>query len=170
MGFESHRIQETDNVNIKAGQFFEQAIFKGCVDDDFDVDNGYMEYKESLAWAKDHQPKKDYNNPETLDSEQLSQLKSAVSSKLTNVDEVLRFYTAIGSPLDVLHGVDGFFEIGNHIVTLDLTLNSDKIIAKADVVILADDENGMTNEIIELAANSVVDKFKEKMIHDKKLH
>ncbi len=170
MGFESYRRQETDNVNIKAGQFFEQAVFKGCVSDNTDIEHGYMEYKESLTWAKDHQPKKDYNNPETLDSQQLLQLKSAVSSKLTNVDEVLRFYTAIGSPLDVLHGVDGFFEVGDHIVTVDLTLNSDKVIAKADVVILADNENGMTDEIIDLSANSIADKFKEKMMHDKKLH
>lgn len=170
MGFESHRRQETDNINIKAGQFFEQAVFKGCVSDDTDIEDGYMEYKESLAWVKDHQPKKDYNNPETLDSEQLLKLKSAVSSKLTNVDKVLRFYTAIGSPLDVLHGVDGFFEIGDCVVTVDLTLNSDKIIAKADVVILADDDKGMTSEIVDLAANSIADKFKEKMTHDKKIH
>lgn len=170
MGFESYRRQEADNVNIKAGQFFEQAVFKGCINDDTDVDHGYMEYKESLAWAKDHQPKKDYSNPETLDSKQLLHLKSAISSKLDNVDEVLRFYTAIGSPLDILHGVDGFFEMGEHVVTVDLTLNSDKVVAKADVVILADDENGLTNEVTEMAAISIANKFKEKITHGKNLH
>lgn len=170
MGHETHRWQEDSSVNVKAGQFFEQSVFKGCVDGNTDNIREYMGYKESLDWVREHQPKKDYKNPETLDSGQLSQLKSAVSSKLPNVDEVLKFYTAIGSSLDRFHGVDGFFELGDHIVTVDLTLDPDKVIAKADVVILADDENGLTDEVIDRASLAISEKFKEKITQDKKLH
>jgi len=170
MGYEAYKKQENNNVDVKAGQFFEQAVFKGCINDDVNAVREYIGYKDSLGWVKEHQPKKDYNNPETLDSVQLSKLKNAISLKLPNIDEVLRFYTAIGSPLDILHGVDGVFELGDNIVTVDLTLDPNKVIAKADVIILADSEMGMTGEVIEKASSLIVEKFKEEIAKSKKLH
>lgn len=49
------------------------------------------------------------------------------------------FYTAVGSALDYHHGVDGFFEFRGVVVTIDVTMNPEKSIAKADVVVHPDD-------------------------------
>ncbi len=160
-GFENSHIG-----NIQAGKFFETSVFKGCVGADLDLES--MNYRNSLKWVKEHQPEKDFSKPETLDSEQLSQLKSAVSSKVPDVDKVLRFYTAVGSTLDILHGVDGLFELGEYIVTVDLTLNPNKIEGKADVIILADEEEGLNEKAIQIASSEIAEKFKQK-IETKKL-
>ena len=53
-------------------------------------------------------------------------------------NEVLRLYCALGTSLDMHHGIDGFFVLGNrHIVTFDLTarLCGEKTSRKADVII-----------------------------------
>ncbi len=150
-------------VNIQEGKFFETSVFHKCTGEDSDYKS--MNYNDSLEWVKNHQPEKNFNKPETLDSIQLSQLKSAIVSKLSDVDEVLRFYTAIGSPLDFLHGVDGFFELGEHIVTVDLTLNPNKVEGKADVIIFADAEEGLNDEVIQIASSDIAEKFKERFTH-----
>ena len=50
----------------------------------------------------------------------------------------LRFYPAIGSSFDIHHGVDCFFVLNNKVVTIDLTLNSNKDSYKADVIVTPD--------------------------------
>lgn len=150
------------NPNIQAGKFFEKAVFKSCVETD---SVSSMNYSDSLEWVKNHQPEKNLNNPETIDCAQLSQLKSMIASKLPHVNEVLRFYTAIGSSLDILHGIDGVFELGEYQVTVDLTLNPEKVNGKADVIILADDEEGLNEEAVKVAASEIAEKFKDKMTH-----
>ncbi len=155
--FDPHNMEQS---TVQAGKFFESAVFKKCTGETSDK---YMSYKDSMDWVRKHQPKKDLRNPEAVDSPQFSKLKLEISAKLPKVDEVLKFYTAIGSVLDTMHGIDGFFELGNSIVTVDLTLNERKEVAKADVVILADKNLGMTDEVIEYASTKIVEKFKEKL-------
>jgi hypothetical protein len=150
------------NVNMQAGKFFETAVFKSCTNAD---SVSGMNYKDSLDWVKKHQPEKDFKNPDTLDSKQLSKLRSEIVSRLPHVDEVLRFYTAIGSSLDILHGIDGVFELGEYQVTVDLTLNPEKTTGKADVIVLADDEDGLSDEAIQIASKDIAEKFKEKIVH-----
>lgn len=58
-------------------------------------------------------------------------LETAISS---TIGQPVKFFTAVGTPMDVLHGVDGFFECGEVQVTLDLTLNPHKTSHKADIV------------------------------------
>jgi hypothetical protein len=52
----------------------------------------------------------------------------------------LKFFTAVKSPLDKFHGIDGWFEIGEgrnlKRVTVDITLNENKDEHKADIVFL----------------------------------
>ncbi len=51
--------------------------------------------------------------------------------------ENLHFYSAVGSPLDLFHGVDAWFELDNgKRVTIDLTMNPNKDEYKADIVFL----------------------------------
>ena len=40
--------------------------------------------------------------------------------------EGVKFYTAVRSPLDRFHGVDAWFEVGDKVVTLDVTMNQNK--------------------------------------------
>lgn len=52
----------------------------------------------------------------------------------------LRFYSAVGTPLDVFHGVDGWIEFRPEggtprIVTIDVTLDPAKLEHKADVIV-----------------------------------
>lgn len=54
--------------------------------------------------------------------------------------ENVKFYTAVKSPLDKFHGIDGWFEIDKdgrlRRVTVDITMNDHKDEYKADVVFL----------------------------------
>ncbi len=55
--------------------------------------------------------------------------------------EDLRFFTAVKSPLDRFHGIDGWFEIGDEgdpkRVTVDITMNPNKDTGyKADIIFL----------------------------------
>ncbi|MBI4435222.1 hypothetical protein HY630_00980 [Candidatus Uhrbacteria bacterium] len=52
----------------------------------------------------------------------------------------IRFYSAVGTPLDVFHGVDGWVEfvpeVGTpQMVTLDATMDPEKIEHKADIIV-----------------------------------
>lgn len=47
----------------------------------------------------------------------------------------LKVYPAFGSPLDVFHGVDLFFEYCGKICTVDLTINPNKDNYKANVIV-----------------------------------
>ncbi len=72
-------------------------------------------------------------------------VRSMVSDKLGLEDRKMRFYTAVKSPLDYYHQIDGWFEIrdGDKVVkrvTVDVTINPNKKDAaseyKADIVFL----------------------------------
>jgi hypothetical protein len=45
----------------------------------------------------------------------------------------------VRSALDVFHGVDGFFEFRGVVVTIDVTINPNKVCGKADLVVSGDD-------------------------------
>ena len=66
-----------------------------------------------------------------------AKLMAIVSEK---VGMPVRFRTAVGSCADVMHGIDGFFELESGvIVTIDLTLNDNKDACKADVLVGLED-------------------------------
>jgi hypothetical protein len=107
-----------------------------------EIGKPYIPYRQALELVKNFQsgdptnPKKDF----------LRELRLAVADKLgleTDEDlEGLRAYTAVGTPLDILHGVDGFISFGapdkkEGIVTFDVTLQEDKQTGggKADLII-----------------------------------
>ena len=77
------------------------------------------------------------NSPITVVTKKLFQ---SVRRHLRNKRDqrLLEFYVAIGSALDVYHGIDMFFQIRSRIVTLDLTRRASKEDAKADFLLTAD--------------------------------
>ncbi|MEX0651917.1 MAG: hypothetical protein WD509_02365 [Candidatus Paceibacterota bacterium] len=50
-----------------------------------------------------------------------------------------RFFTAVGTSLDVHQGIDGFFEFNGVVVTIDVTMNPDKETWKADRIVHPED-------------------------------
>lgn len=113
---------------------------------------GYLPYKKALELAKRFQPL----DPETKKPQDPTapwkafpkELRLTIAEKLGLEDDKemdrLRYYTTVGSPFDVFHGVDCVIELEgrtpkeeNRDVTFDVTLRDaeEKEGAKADVVV-----------------------------------
>lgn len=129
----------------------------------------YVNYKDAMELTKAFQPA-DPTNPK---KDFLRELRLAVIDELglnAGAEERVKAYTAVGTPLDKLHGVDGFMTIKTEdgaevAVTFDVTLR-DKAYKKADLVIGEppnphEDEEGYLKLIEEYAAQ-IADKFKQK--------
>lgn len=84
---------------------------------------GFYPYRLCVEATKRCQPKA--TRPRVIS------LETFISSTLSRP---VKFYTAVGTPMDFFHGVDGFFECDGVQVTLDLTLNPHKTSHKADIV------------------------------------
>lgn len=82
----------------------------------------------------------------------------------------LSFYSAIDTPLDTFHGIDGFFECGDIRLAIDLTANPRKEDEEdnpsVDFILhrLSDkkDDEYLYNEGLEEAVNALIKIFKEK--------
>ena len=89
--------------------------------------------------------------------------------KLENPQD-FRFYSAIDTPLDTFHGIDGFFEYGDIRLAIDLTANPKKENEEdnpgVDFVLhqIPDKKNDeyLYNEGLEETANTLTKIFKEK--------
>ena len=71
----------------------------------------------------------------------MSRLEREVSERIGGS---VNFFTAVGTPLDRFHGIDGFFEFCGVVATIDLTLNPHKDSGKADMVVHRDDLGDLT--------------------------
>ena len=105
----------------------------------------YLPYRESFNFCRTHQPYGwDPTDPPTRTG---SNLYASIALKLEEtVGEFdwrdLKFFSAIGSPLDVFHGIDGWFEFRGRVVTFDLTANTAKADGyKARVILLYEEDD-----------------------------
>lgn len=114
------------------GGLLEEEVFGRCRGD-WDGET-YLSFRDSLEYAKNNQPVGwRVSDPA---SRFAGDLFSLVALKLGLDDwSELKLYGAVGTPLDIFHGVDGFFEYNGEIFTIDLTLNQHKDSYKADIVI-----------------------------------
>lgn len=103
----------------------------------------FVNFKDAMSLVKRFQPR-DMEDPERKriepsdpQSPLLRDLRLELMERLDiENDEIIKAYTAVGSELDYIHGVDAFLEIAGEIVTLDLTLKSDiSLKTKADIII-----------------------------------
>jgi hypothetical protein len=97
---------------------------------------GYVKYKEAMDIVRKSQPYKDPSEP---DPEFADDLHATVADSLELEEyKKLKLFTAVGSHLDVYHGVDAFIELEDEnmkvICTIDVTTNPNKDVAKADVL------------------------------------
>ncbi|MDB5225407.1 MAG: hypothetical protein JWL87_359 [Candidatus Adlerbacteria bacterium] len=108
------------------GRLLEDKVLGRCTS----KHRGYMRWSEAAAEVRKSQP--------AAKAAVAASLEQELRRKLPGVD--VRFYTAVGSTLDLMHSVDGFFVFeGVVTVTIDLTMNPNKDACKADVLVTADD-------------------------------
>ena len=102
------------------GRLFEEVSLGTCRA----VHRGYMRWHEAVETVRKNQP--------PLKAPMAARLEREVRAQ---IGEAVRFFTAVRSTLDVMHGCDGFFEFHGIVVTIDLTMNHCKDSAKADLLI-----------------------------------
>lgn len=109
------------------GSLFEERVIGICKAQWTGV---YMCWTDAVRQVRKNQP--------PLRTPTAAKLSAMVSEKL---GKQVRFCTSVKSCADILHGIDGFFEIVGEgtIVTIDLTLNSSKDACKADLLVGLDD-------------------------------
>ena len=114
------------------GHLFEEEVFGWCLAQPCE----YMRWREAVEAVRKNQPRQKPPVATLLERE----VSRQVGGRCV-------FYTAVRSALDKFHGVDGFFELGGRIVTVDLTMNPHKDSSKSDVLI----RRGELDDIASLA-------------------
>lgn len=114
---------------ISPGEDFEVGLLGAAVLTKGDYDMPYMSFAESVEFAKPRQPNALQRPPFVVG------LRKAIAEKCSNTSTPVKFFTAVGTPLDVYHGVDAFFEQDGAVVTIDVSLRDKEGVQKADVAI-----------------------------------
>ncbi|OHB18476.1 MAG: hypothetical protein A2854_04315 [Parcubacteria group bacterium RIFCSPHIGHO2_01_FULL_56_18] len=115
---------------IAYGSDVERALFGNASLARGEKDAGYMPFEQALEFAKKHQPNL------LARSRTVKDLRMKVAALCSDTTVPVKFFTAVGTPLDTFHGVDAFFEQGGRIATIDVSLR-EKEAVKADVLLLA---------------------------------
>ena len=113
----------------------------------------YKTYKKAMAEVveKTNQSNWDPSDPNTRVCNDLH-ATVAINLNLDDWNE-LKLYPAVGSAFDIYHGVDMFFELDGKIVTIDLTVNTDKDFYKANVIVtpeMIEDIESLAKEITDI--------------------
>ena len=99
------------------GAHWEREVFD-CSSQDFPR-AGYMRWLPAVHDAMRRQPAFPWN-PREPHTQIGLRLYESVSKHLSSGDTSLEFHCAIGTALDAWHHTDGFFRLGNRIVSIDL--------------------------------------------------
>ena len=155
--FENFGIEKAwkQGPEIADGADFEQALLGSAIDIPEGEHDHYLSFKDAIEYTKEHQPS-------IFDrSEWIKDLRARISEKCTDKDTPVKFYTAVGTPLDIYHGVDAFFEQGGRIATVDVSLHEKE--QKADVLLIGGfDEDGnitISEADMETVANQLAEKL-----------
>lgn len=129
MGLHERIIQEKAwqiGPGIQDGADVEQAILGRASLPNKDLE--YIPYKEAMNVLEEGGVQ-----PNMLErSRTINILRKIVADKCLNKNVPVKFFTAVGSQLDMYHGVDAFFKQGNRYVTIDVSMRHKEQI-KADV-------------------------------------
>lgn len=142
-----------------SGRLFEATLL-GSVGNRALCDGSYKPWRECMGLVQGCQPRQMRPTAARL----LTEVRRLVG-RLTAVD----FYTAVGSTLDLRHSVDGFFHIPacGLVVTIDVTLNPNKVYGKADLILHDEDfENlpALATRIARLFADKAKERRQEKYL------
>lgn len=136
------------------GKLLEEEIFGRC-GGSWDGKT-FFKFSDSVEYAKNNQPSSwRLSDPEPRFA---GDLFATVAQGLGLDDwSELKLYGAVGTPLDIFYGVDAFFEYEGEIITIDVTLNKNKEVYKADFVV-----NPETTDL-DVVADGIVQKMKKKI-------
>ena len=115
---------------------------------------GYMTYRSAMELAKATQPKQLCPIANRFRKDVVRELSIAKGASVS--DDQVRIFTAVGSPLDHYHSVDGWFEFEGLVVTFDVTLNPNKRHYRADVTVVMEHPE----EDFTIPSRDIVDAFK----------
>ncbi|HRY62326.1 MAG TPA: hypothetical protein P5056_00970 [Candidatus Paceibacterota bacterium] len=98
-------------------------------------DKGYLPYDKSIDLVKRIQNVTEKHNPANPEKMIVRDIKDFLEEFLKKKSENVRFYSALKTPLDIMHGVDAFFEIDLEkeegkeqqkpvVVTMDITMRA----------------------------------------------
>lgn len=141
---------------------------------------GYIRFWEALKLAKKFQPGDPTNPQKPFGRELRIALQDLLKLKTGEEMDRVRFYTAIGTPLDKIHGVDAFVEYEDldkklYHATFDFTTNPRKKVYKSDIVVLEKelpdsqlDSSGFLEKIEEYAKRTL-SKMAVREVQEKKI-
>lgn len=95
----------------------------------------YMPYSAAIEYVRKYPP-----SPLGR-SAIIKTLQGYVKSFVTNVAEPVKFFTAVGTPIDTYHGVDAIFSQGDAVATLDISMR-EKSVFKDDALLVVSFDNG----------------------------
>lgn len=121
---------------IRSGQKWELKMFGRT--SGADVIPTYLEWQEAVDEVVHSQKELEWDPCRPRTTLGLSIFECVQSYLPKHLAFRLELYSAIGTSLDVHHGVDGFFMIDNFIVTIDLSTNQ-KEFFKSDVLMVRKD-------------------------------
>ncbi len=133
-----------------------------------------MAKDEIFEFTKKHQPAEDEHDQENVSREIEQMIKEKIDKSDLPKPVAIKFYTAIGTPLDYQYGIDGWVEIlkengKKELITFDLkTGNYVNSSIEADIMLKLDlKEDGFTpketlNELFKFT-NEVVDVYRERV-------
>ncbi len=103
-------------------------------------ENGYVGYEAALDLVRQYGQQDPLNPDKPFANELRQAVIEALELETEQEMDRVRFYSAIGTPADKWHGIDGWIEYQTPqgrkiIVTVDVTQNPNKDVWKADVII-----------------------------------
>ncbi len=148
-------------MNTYTGRLFESEVLGCCLWSWRGA--GYLSYDRCVREVMCHQPA----DPTDPENRAANDLHFFVADALGEEDlSQLQLHTAVGSPLDRYHSVDGFFFWNGAVVTIDLTCNGKKEVYRADFVLHEEElytEDGQVNqEALERRASSIAHLLKRR--------
>lgn len=130
MSLRDYRTEGFKSAGMREGADIEKAVFGTPPTLPQDRKNEYVPFQEAVLWVKEHQPAPQ-DRPRIA-----SNLRKMVAELASDMNNPVKFFTAVGTPLDRYHGVDAFLEQRGRIVTVDIS-QKEKEFTKADVLLVA---------------------------------
>ncbi len=128
------------------GHILEEEVLGSC-SVKFD---GFLIFPKAKEFARKNQPK--------VLCPTARAFREVVAKEMKVDPASVAIYTAVGSPLDTYHSVDGWFEWNGNTVTFDVTMNRQKDRYRADVTVVM---GGCDMEYdLEFAAREIANAFK----------
>lgn len=117
-------------AGVREGEDIERAAFGSPNIQSRERVDKYLPFHAAVEYVKKHQPQF-AQRPQAA-----SRLRQYVAGFSSDTSQPIKFFTAVGTPLDTFHGIDAFVEQGGVIATIDISAR-DKEIQKADVLLAA---------------------------------